>query len=93
MPLAHHAGAGDGRRARPARAAMMPGGPAAAEPAAIHFMIFSGVFERHPGLRVVLTEPARNVGTPTAVEYDSLYLKWPAESDFRRRYRSWPAST
>src|SRR5262249_40853570 len=49
-----------------------------------HFMIFSGVFERHPDLRVVLTEQPGTWWGPTRNEYDSLYLKFPPDSDFRR---------
>lgn len=86
MPLAHHAGAGDGRQWQgPHAAAMMAleaGGWLSRR--AIHFMLFSGVFHRHPELRMVLTEQPGTWWTPTALEYDSLYLKWPADSDLRR---------
>jgi predicted TIM-barrel fold metal-dependent hydrolase len=86
MPLANHAGAGDGRQWQGLHAAAMMALEAGGwlSRRAIHFMIFSGVFERHPDLRVVATEQPGTWWTPTAVEYDSLYLKWPADSDFRR---------
>jgi predicted TIM-barrel fold metal-dependent hydrolase len=86
MPLANHAGAGDGRQwvgpHAPAMMALEAGGWLSRR--ALHFMIFSGVFERHPRLRVVVTEQPGTWWLPTAVEYDSLYLKWPDDSQFRR---------
>ena len=36
-------------------------------------MIFAGVFERHPGLKLVITETPGNWFPPTAVELDALY--------------------
>jgi predicted TIM-barrel fold metal-dependent hydrolase len=86
MPLAHHAGAGDGRQWQgphaPAMMALEAGGWLSRR--AIHFMIFSGVFERHPRLRVVLTEQPGTWWHSTALEYDSLYLKWHPDTEFRQ---------
>jgi predicted TIM-barrel fold metal-dependent hydrolase len=86
MPLAHHAGAGDGRQWQGLHAAAMMALEAGGwlSRRAIHFMIFSGVFERHPDLRVVLTEQPGTWWGPTRNEYDSLYLKFPPDGDLRR---------
>jgi predicted TIM-barrel fold metal-dependent hydrolase len=40
---------------------------------AMHQMVFGGVFERHPGLRLVLTEQPGAWWAPTMNEFDSVY--------------------
>jgi len=40
---------------------------------AMHQMVFGGVFERHPGLRLVLTEQPGTWWAPTMNEFDSVY--------------------
>jgi predicted TIM-barrel fold metal-dependent hydrolase len=40
---------------------------------AVWWMIFAGVFERHPGLKLVITETPGNWYPPTATELDTLH--------------------
>ena len=48
---------------------------------AIWWMIFAGVFERHPGLKLVITETPGNWFIPTAEELDGVYDWYAAKRD------------
>jgi predicted TIM-barrel fold metal-dependent hydrolase len=53
----------------------------------MHWMIFSGVFERHPGLRLVPTEQNGDWWTRALAEYDSSYEthRWQLEPSLPER--------
>ena len=76
MPLTTHAGAGDPSNwSGPETISLLSlesgGWPARR---AMHFMILGGVFERHPGLRLVLTEQPGDWWTSSINDIDSTYL-------------------
>ena len=48
---------------------------------AIWWMIFAGVFERHPGLRMMITETPGSWFTTTAAELDGVYSWYEANRD------------
>jgi len=48
---------------------------------AIWWMIFAGVFERHPNLKLVITETPGTWFTPTAQELDGVYSWYEAKRD------------
>jgi predicted TIM-barrel fold metal-dependent hydrolase len=80
MPLTTHAGAGDpadwsGREAM-VLMTLESGGWFSRR--AIHQMVFGGVFERHPGLRLVLTEQPGTWWSATMRELDSAYATFGA---------------
>jgi predicted TIM-barrel fold metal-dependent hydrolase len=75
MPLATHVGAANVQVATGPEAIMistMEGGGWMAR-RAMWWMIFAGVFERHPGLQLVITETPGNWWPTTAAELDSIY--------------------
>ncbi len=76
MPLTTHAGAGDPSSwSGPETVSLLSlesgGWPARR---AMHFMILGGVFERHPNLRLVLTEQPGDWWTSSVNDLDSTYL-------------------
>jgi len=76
MPLTTHAGAGDPSAwSGPETISLLSlesgGWPARR---AMHFMILGGVFERHPSLKLVLTEQPGDWWTSTVNDLDSTYL-------------------
>jgi predicted TIM-barrel fold metal-dependent hydrolase len=76
MPLTTHAGAGDPSMwSGPETISLLSlesgGWPARR---AMHFMILGGVFERHPGLTLVLTEQPGDWWTSSVNDIDSTYL-------------------
>lgn len=75
MPLATHVVGGTNARYKGLEAmllvAMEPGGWMARR--AIWWLIYGGVFERHPGLKLVITETPGNWWPSTAAELDSIY--------------------
>src|SRR5207302_9364471 len=48
---------------------------------AIWWMIFAGVFERHPGLKLVITETPGSWFTATAAELDGVYSWYEAKRE------------
>jgi len=48
---------------------------------AVWWMIFAGVFERHPGLKLVITETPGNWYPPTATELDTLHAFYDSKRD------------
>ena len=48
---------------------------------AVWWLIFAGVFERHPGLKLVITETPGNWFPPTATELDALHAFYDAKRD------------
>ena len=75
MTLANHAGAGDPTSWTGIAGPSIAGLESAGWPArrALHFMIFSGVFERFPGLQVIFTEQPGIWWAATAKDYDSMW--------------------
>lgn len=75
MPLATHVAGGTNARYQGLEGSMLtmmePGGWMARR--AIWWLIFAGVFERHPSLDLVITETPGNWWPSTATELDSIY--------------------
>lgn len=94
LPLAMHAGAGDPSTwTGPQAAAILcleSGGWFSRR--ALHFMIFGGVFERYPTLRLVLTEQPGTWWPYTAMEYDSVWKQYAADSELRRQVPEAPST-
>ena len=76
MPLTTHAGAGDPSSWSGPETVCLLSLESGGWPArrAMHFMILGGVFERHPNLRLVLTEQPGDWWTSTVDDLDSTYL-------------------
>ena len=94
MPLTTHSGAGDPAVFRgPELVALMSiesGGWFSRR--AAHLLIFAGVFERHPGLKLVLTEQPGTWWTAMCNELDSVHLaNAPANPAFRRQVPQSPS--
>ena len=87
MPLTTHSGAGDPNVFRGAElVALMSiesGGWFSRR--AAHLLIFAGVFERHPGLQLVLTEQPGTWWATTAHELDSVHAAHTAGNPVLRR--------
>ncbi len=41
---------------------------------AMHYLVFGGVFQRHPGLKLVFTEQSGDWWTPAMIEMDTMYM-------------------
>ena len=76
MPLTTHAGAGDPSSWSGPETVCLLSLESGGWPArrAMHFMILGGVFERHPNLRLVLTEQPGDWWTSSVNDLDSTYL-------------------
>jgi hypothetical protein len=61
-------------------------GGGAANRRALFRMVFGGVFERHPKLKVMFTEQPGNWWTETMAEYDSVHLQYPELKDPTKPY-------
>ncbi len=76
LTLANHAGAGDPTSWTGIAGPSIAGLESAGWPArrALHFMIFGGVFDRFPGLKVIFTEQPGMWWAATAKDYDSMWM-------------------
>ena len=76
MPLATHAGAADPRQWSGPESTCLLALESGGWPSrrGMHFMILGGVFERHPGLKLVLTEQPGDWWTGALADIDSTYL-------------------
>jgi predicted TIM-barrel fold metal-dependent hydrolase len=87
MPLTGHGGAGDpstweGVHGNAIAAIESPGWNSRR---ALHFLIFGGVFDRFPNLKLVLTEQPGTWWSYTARDYDSVWFSYDADSAFRKQ--------
>jgi len=74
MPLVTHIGGGSkANYAGPEKVALIQFESGYASRRAVWWLIFSGVFERHPGLKLVITETPGNWFPSTAIELDSIH--------------------
>ena len=83
MPLVTHVGGGTERQVL---GAGISGTPAVGVGdvlvvRAVWWLIFAGVFERHPGLKLVITETPGNWFPPTATELDTLHAFYDSKRD------------
>jgi predicted TIM-barrel fold metal-dependent hydrolase len=82
LPLVTHVGGGTNARYSGLESvALMQLESAMFSRRAVWWMIFAGVFERHPGLKLVITETPGNWFPPTATELDTLHAFYESKRD------------
>ena len=82
MPLVTHVGGGTNARYSGLESvALLQLESAMFSRRAVWWMIFAGVFERHPGLKLVITETPGNWFPSTAVELDTLHGFYDSKRD------------
>lgn len=83
MPLVTHVGAGTGARysGREGVALLQIESGGFTSRRAVWWLIFAGVFERHPGLKLVITETPGNWFPSTAAELDAVWDFYAAKRD------------
>ena len=81
MPLVTHVGGGTNARYSGLESvALLQLESAMFSRRAVWWLIFAGVFERHPGLKLVITETPGNWFPPTATELDTLHAFYDVEA-------------
>lgn len=83
MPLVTHVGGGTNARYSGLEGVALMQIESAGFPSrrAVWWLIFAGVFERHPGLKLVITETPGNWFPTTAIELDAVWAFYDAKRD------------